>query len=155
MFQKLCALKNNKSPGPDSIHPYILKACTQILCTPLTMLFHQSLTSGDLPCDWKRVHIIPVFKKGSRFKASNYRPISMTSTVDKVLESIISAEIFKFFANNDILNHQQYGFMCNKSCLTNLLETFEYWTSAVDPQKQLNTCSSFAINRLLSNYQPN
>jgi len=40
--------------------------------------------------------------------------------------------MFKFFINNDILNHQQYGFMCNKSCITNLLETFEDWTSAID-----------------------
>jgi len=57
-----------EAPGPDSIHPYILKACAQTLC----MLFHQSLTSGDLPCDWERAHVISVFKKGSRFKASNY-----------------------------------------------------------------------------------
>ena len=57
VFQKLCALKNNKSPGPDSIHPYILKACAQTLCTPLTMLFHQSLTSGGLPRDWKGIHV--------------------------------------------------------------------------------------------------
>ena len=123
LFQKLRALKNNKVPGP---------ACTQTLCTPLTMLFCQSLTSGDLPCDWKRAHVIPVFKKGSRFKASNYRPISLTSIVVKVSESMICEEMLKFFIDNDILNHQQHGSMCNKSCLTNLLETFEDWTSAVD-----------------------
>ena len=96
------------------------------------MLFHQSLTSGDLPCEWKKAHVIPVYKKGSKFKATNYRPISLTSTVVKILESIIRTELFDFLLENNILNHQQHGFVCNKSCLTNLLEIFEDWTSAVD-----------------------
>ena len=131
-MEKLSTLKDNKAPGLDSIHSYVLKACAHTLCTPLTMLFHQSLTSGDLPCEWKKAHVIPVYKKGSKFKATNYRPISLTSTVVKILESIIRTELFDFLLENNILNHQQHGFVCNKSCLTNLLETFEDWTSAVD-----------------------
>ena len=50
----------------------------------------------------------------------------------KILESIIRMELFDFLLENNILNHQQHGFVCNKSCLTNLLETFEDWTNAVD-----------------------
>ena len=90
------------------------------------------MTSGDLPCEWKKAHVIPVYKKGSKIKATNYRPISLTSTVVKILESIIRTELFDFLLENNILNHQQHGFVCNKSCLTNWLETFEDWTSAVD-----------------------
>ena len=94
--QKLYALKDNKAPGPDSIHSYILKACAHMLCTTLTILFQQSLTSGALPSDWKKAHVIPVFKKGSRFKANNYRPISLTSTVVIILESVICTELLNF-----------------------------------------------------------
>ena len=132
VLQKLYSLKDNKAPDPDGTHSYILKACADTLCTPLTMLYHQSLTSGDLPSDWKKAHVVPVFKKGSKCKASNYRPISLTSTVVKILESIIRSELLNFLVEYDILNHQQHGFMCSKSCLTNLLETFEDWTKAVD-----------------------
>ena len=117
-MEKLSTLKDNKAPGPDSIHSYVLKACAHTLCAPLTMLFLQSLTSGDLPCEWKKAHVIPVYnyKKGSKFKATNYRPISLTctSTVVKILESIIRTELFDFLLENNILNHQQHGFVCNR-----------------------------------------
>jgi len=52
--------------------------------------------------------------------------------VIKILESIIHLELLSYLIENDILNHQQHGFMCNKSCLTNSLETFEDWTRTVD-----------------------
>ena len=61
-LNQLCQkLKDNKAPVPESIHSYILKACAHTLCTPLTNLFQQSLTSGALPSEWKKVHVIPVF----------------------------------------------------------------------------------------------
>ena len=61
VLQKLYSLKDNKAPGPDGIHSYILKACADTLCTPLPMLNNQSLTSGNLPSDWKKAHVVPVF----------------------------------------------------------------------------------------------
>jgi len=93
------------------------------------MLFCQSLNDGMLPNEWKQAYVIPVLKKGSRQKATNYRPISLTSTVVKILESVIHTEVLKFLADKDILSHQQHGFICKKSCLTNLLED---WTNALD-----------------------
>ena len=95
----LCALKDNKVPGPDSIHSYILKTCAT-LCT---MLYRQSLTSEDLPSDWKKAHVI-LFKKYSRFKATNYKPISLTSTVVKILESTICTELLNCLIENSIQN---------------------------------------------------
>jgi len=77
-------------------------------------------------------NVIPVFKKGSKFKASSYRPISLTSTIVKILEAIVRSELLNFLIENNILNCQKHGFMNSKSCLTNLLETFEDWTRAVD-----------------------
>ena len=64
MLQKLCSLKDNKAPGPDTIHAYILKAHACSFCIALAMIFQQSLTSGDLPNNWKKANVIPVFKKG-------------------------------------------------------------------------------------------
>jgi len=102
------------------------------MCVPLTMLYSQSLSSGELPDKWKQAHIIPVFKKGSKNQATNYRPISLTSIVVKILESIIQSEPPIFCTNNNILTHEQHGFVNRKSCFTNLLKTFEEWTTALD-----------------------
>ena len=76
VLQKLLELKVNKAPGPDGIHSYILKACANTLYVPLTILYSRSLSSSVLPDEWKQAHVVPVFKKGQRNQASNYRPIS-------------------------------------------------------------------------------
>ena len=96
-FHKLCNLKPYKSPGPDSLHSYVLKACVGCLVKPLYILFRQSLTKGHIPNDWKCANITPVFKKGSKSRPSNYRPISLTSQVAKILESIVRDTIQNFF----------------------------------------------------------
>ena len=104
VLQKLLELKVNKAPGPDGIHSYILKACANTLYVPLTILYSQSLSSGVLPDEWKQAHVVPVFKKGQRNQASNYRPISLTSLVVKILESIIRSELVTFLDGQGILN---------------------------------------------------
>ena len=75
---------------------------------------------------------MPIFKKGSKVKANNYRPISLTSSLVKILESIIRTKIMEYLTDNNIVTHYQHGFVSKKSCFTNLLETFEDWTAAVD-----------------------
>ena len=132
VLQKLLELKVNKAPGPDGLHSYVLKACASTLSLPLTILYTRSLSGGVLPAEWKQAHVVPIFKKGQRNKASNYRPISLTSIVVKVLESIIRSELVNFFDERGVLTGEQHGFVNRKSCFTNLLSTFEEWTSALD-----------------------
>ena len=69
LFHKLCNLKPYKS---DSLHSYILKACSSHLTEPLCILFKLSLKTGHIPNDWKCANITPVFKKGSKSKPFNY-----------------------------------------------------------------------------------
>ena len=75
----LVNIDSNKSPGPDRIHPRVLKECAEVLKMPLFLLFRKSLDSGEIPQAWKNGYVTPVYKKGSRTLASNYRPISLTS----------------------------------------------------------------------------
>ena len=89
VFEKISKLKPFKAPGPDEIHPYTLKECSYSLCEPLCMLYNQSLQSGQLLQDWKCANIMPVFKKGEKSEATNYWPISLTSQIIKILESIV------------------------------------------------------------------
>ena len=130
--KRLKNLKQDKAPGPDGIHPKILKECAVELARPIYRIFRKSLDEGKLPSDWRTAVVSPIWKKGSRTLASNYRPISLTSVVCKVLEAIIRDEIVNHVNQEKLFTKNQHGFTTGKSCLTNLLETLEDWTSAVD-----------------------
>ena len=86
----------------------------------------------NVPLEWKEANIIPLFKKGSRNKSVNYRPVSLTSVICKLLESIIRDHIMDFLIKHKLINSSQHGFLKSKSCLTNLLCFFEEITKWVD-----------------------
>lgn len=75
MCKTLRSLKVSKSPGPPGeIHPCILKELAEELCHALTLLFDKSLNVGKIPIKWKVAKVRPIFKKGSKVSAGNYRP---------------------------------------------------------------------------------
>ncbi len=117
-------LKINKTPGPDTISPRILKEVKSELVKPLTLLFNTSLQSGSLPDDWKLANVTPIFKKGSKSLPCNYRPISLTSIVCKMLETLIRDKLVNHLEKNKLINNTQHGFRYKRSCLTNLLDFF-------------------------------
>jgi len=129
---KLQKLHEEKSPGPDGIHPKLLKECAEVLAKPLSILFETSFDTATLPKDWRRANIAAIFKKGNRSDRKNYRPVSLTSVPCKVMEGIIKEKLTHFLESNSLLCNEQHGFRKGRSCLTNLLESFEDWTKAVD-----------------------
>ena len=81
----ISSLDGNKAPGPDDLHPHILKSCAATLTKPLLLLPQQSLASGSLPDLWKKPNVTPIHKKDLRkFQSLNYQPISLTSQVVKL-----------------------------------------------------------------------
>ena len=74
----LHTLNTNKSPGPDGIHPLVLKELADVIAMPLTVLFNMSIQCGKLPSEWKTAVIKPMYKSGSRSLPVNYRPVSLT-----------------------------------------------------------------------------
>ena len=121
-----------KSSGPDNIHPYVLQKTAGVTCIPLEIIFKKSINSGECPTDWRSANVAPIHKKGDRTDPSNYRPISLTSQVCKILESIVRAHVLEHLEMNNILRDEQHGFRERRSCLTNLLEMMEYWTEILD-----------------------
>ena len=87
--QKLDKLKTDKSPGVDEIHPMLLRELREEIAQPLSEIFKASLETGKVPDDWRSANITSLFKKGRRSDSQNYRPISLTSIVCKILESLI------------------------------------------------------------------
>jgi len=100
----LLKLNCNKSPGPDNIHPRILKECATVLSLPLWIMFSASLREGQLPVSWKKAKVTPVFKKGSRTDVANYRPISLTSVVCKTMEKLIRDSLLQHMITNGFLS---------------------------------------------------
>ena len=128
---KLDKLKTSSSPGPDGIHPLLLKETARTVCRPLTRIYRKSLQCGSLPLDWKRGSIVPIFKKGVKNDPGNYRPVSLTSIPCKILESIIRDALIEHLTSTGQLSPDQHGFRQRRSCTTQLLEVIEDWTEAL------------------------
>eukprot|EP00794_Sanderia_malayensis_P001826 gene1826-2050_t len=125
-------LKPNKSPGPDNLHSRVFIEVANEIAEPLDIIIQNSLEEGFLPQDWKDAIVSPIFKKGSRSIPGNYRPVSLTSVVCKINESIIRDHILQNLLKNNLLPCCQHGFVEGKSCITQLLECLDIWTSILD-----------------------
>ena len=124
----LIELKVDKSPGPDQLHPRVLNEIADVIAEPLTLIYQLSIDQSKLPQQWKLANVTPIFKKGSRSSPENYRPVSLTSILSKLLERIVSKHILEHLKYNSILPKQQHGFLKGKSTSTNLLEAMNIWT---------------------------
>ena len=125
VVKMLKSLKEDKTPGVDEMHPKFLKEVRNEIGAIITELFIESIKTGDIPKDWRDAIVTPLFKKGSRSDTSNYRPVSLTCNVCKVLEKIIKMNMVEHFMENEIIKSSQHGFMKGRSCLSNLLDFFE------------------------------
>ena len=113
-------MKENKSPGVDGISPKILKETVEQISTPLAHVFNMSLQEGIVPLEWKEAKSIPLFKKGSRNKSVNNRPVSLTSVICKLLETTVRDHLMDFLLKHKLINTSQHGILKARSCLTTI-----------------------------------
>ena len=132
VYELLSKLKPTKSPGPDWLHPRLLKELAQALSYPIALLFQKSLDSGQLPLDQKSANVPPIFKKGIKCESKNYRPVSLTCIVCKMLENLVCKHSLNHLSRNYMLSLRQHGFVHGRSCATNLLEVLDDWTGILD-----------------------
>ena len=104
----------------------------------LTDIFNSSLESGQVPEDWRVANVTPLFKKGSREELGNYRPVSLTSVVGKVLKTLIKDQMRNHLNKYKLIKGSQHGFTKGSSCLTNLLEFYETVSDWVDEGKAVD-----------------
>ena len=129
---KLAGLKPSSSPGPDKIHPRILREGAEFLARPLSVIYSKSLESNCLPGDWTLGTIVPIFKKGNRQLPKNYRPVSLTAIPCKILESIVKDEVMEHLTTGGYLSKEQHGFRAKRSCSTHLLEVINEWSQIIE-----------------------
>ena len=82
--------------------------------------------------------MVPIFKGGNKTVVCNYRPVSLTSIVCKVLERIIKHHILAYLEKEELLLPSQHGFRSGRSCLTNLIDFLEYATDLLDRGKKIS-----------------
>jgi hypothetical protein len=126
------SLKINKSPGPDGVHPRTLYELRDILCRPLSIIFNTSLCMQELPKDWKIANVTAIYKKGSKKVAGNYRPVSLTSIVCKLMETVVRDVLVDYMKNNGLFSERQFGFINGRSTVLQLLQVIDKWVNILD-----------------------
>ena len=114
-------LNPHKAMGPDGLHPRILKQLASTIAPTLQIIFQKSISTGRVPSDWKQANISPIFKKGERYNAANYRPVSLTCICSKLLEHIVTKHLVSHLEENNILYNLQHGFRSKRSTESQLL----------------------------------
>ena len=128
VYQELVNLDVSKACGPDQITPRLLKLSAEFIAEPLSQLFNQSMSSGTLPRDWTTANVVPIYKKGERCLVNNYRPISLTSVVVKVMEKIIHKRLISALEKSKRISDNQFCFRANRSTVTLLLSAIHDWS---------------------------
>ncbi len=129
---EIANLNLSKSVGPFSIPLYVLKLLKGALSKPLEILFNASFTTGIVPNKFKIANIIPVYKNGSRNIKSNYRPISLLSVFNKLLEKLMSKRLISYIDSNNIFSETQFGFRSNHSTDHAILSIVDKIQKAID-----------------------
>ena len=109
VHDQLSKINTSKSQGPDGIPPWFLNRYAYHLTPIIHDIFQSSVDSGQVPKAWNEANITAIFKKGNRAETSNYRPISLTPVISKLLEHIIHSHIMKHLEQHHILTDHQHG----------------------------------------------
>ena len=135
VYRYLSSLPSKSSITPDSVPQFFLKKCAVSLALPLSLIFKASFHSSYVPKIWRQAIVRPLFKKGNRSIASNYRPVSLTSAVCRVMEKIVVFNMQIYLQTNKLISEHQYGFVRKRSCMIQLLLTLNDWYQAFEEGK--------------------
>ena len=113
-------LKPGKAAGTDRLKPLLLRELREKIAPILQVLLDRSLQIGKLLIDWCKAQVAPIFKKGDKSSAANYRPISHTCVLCKFLEHTMAPLVLKHMNKHDLLYDLQHGFREKRSCKTQL-----------------------------------
>ena len=130
LTNQISQLDSKKSAGHDGFTAKFLKLSSSIIVNPLTEIFNLSISTGIYPDGLKIAKCIPIFKKGKRNDPSNYRPISILSTINKLFEKLLYVRLYKYLTKFKILYDYQYGFRKNHSTNQALIEITDYLKAA-------------------------
>ncbi len=136
---QLSSLNTSKSTGPDGINNKILKSLAVELAIPLATLFNYSLEKGVFPHLWKCANVVPIHKKDSKHECSNYRPISLTSSISKIFEKCIHKHLYNHLVDHSLITPLQSGFIPGDSTTFQLIDLHNFVSKSLDKGKEVRT----------------
>ena len=129
--KKLTKLNQSKSPGHDNWHPSFLRELANTLSVPLSILFNKSQNEVAHK-SWHKAVITGTYKNEQRIQRGNYRPVSLTSVISKIMESSIRVEIIEHMVKHKLLSDVQHGFVPGRDDMTQLLLCLDEWTGMME-----------------------
>ncbi|RMB94717.1 hypothetical protein DUI87_28830 [Hirundo rustica rustica] len=124
--------------GQDGIHPRVMRELADELAKPLSIICHQSWLTSEVPDNCKLANVTPIHKQGAKEDPGNYRPVSLTSVLGKIMEQFILSAITQNLQDGQGLRPSQHGFRRGRSCLTNLITFYDQVTHLVDAGKAVD-----------------
>lgn len=137
VYELLSHESNKLSRGPDDIPHIIYKRLAVVLALPLFLIFRECINTGQIPSIWKDATIVPIHKKDDKSCVSNYRPISLTCVSSRIMERLICSKLMLFLSPNNRISDRQYGFLSRRSTTSQLLQTTNDWTAAIDRRETI------------------
>jgi len=123
---------------PDRIPQIVLKKCSVSLAEPIAIILRLSFFHNQVPDIWKLAHVTPIPKTPKAQIVEEFRPISNTSVISKIAESLFKTEIEGFTDHIEIIPETQHGFRKNHSVITALSETYDDFTRAIDEKQNID-----------------
>ena len=128
----LKGVRIDKSPGPDGLHPKLLRALAEdtAFVEAVFELFCCCAENKLIPSDWKLANVVAQHKKGPRNDPSKYRPVSLTSILSKLYQQLMRKHLLDHVG--PLIKSEQHGFCSGRSCTSNLLESLDCILDMVD-----------------------
>ena len=129
----ICLSKlKNSSPGPDTLHPQLIKDNYHSLVKPIRHFINLSLHQGIVPDQLKKANVSPIHKGGDTESVNNYRPISVLNSLSKILERMVYNRLIEYLNSHSILSNSQFGFRKKHSCEMALTLATEFIRESLD-----------------------
>jgi len=144
MRDHLSKLDTHRSMSPDGMHPQVLRELADVIAEPLSIVFERFSRTGEVPEDWRKASVPPVFIKGKKGEPGNYRLVSLTSILGNVMKLLIWDVIIKQVEEKKVIRSRQHGFTKGKSCLANLIAFYDGMMGWVDEGRAVDVvCLDF------------
>lgn len=129
-------MRHDCAVGWDGISSSLLKTCRHILVSPITYICNLCIETGVFPNSLKKAIVHPIFKGGNRDCVDNYRPISVLSSLSKILEKILNQNLRSFLDKYKLIADNQYGFRSGVSTEDAVLDLTQFIARTLDSRSK-------------------